>query len=207
MFTDEEVRKRTDARDRLLRAAAFEFAFEHSARRLRRLALLSEFAGVALALVLLLVLYVLGEGPWQEFAAASGTALSTIVVLMTVWRHMARWDEQIRLKRTLSRNYRDLVGELELLLTGTWNNDAYLQCRDRDVELDKQRKEPEAELASHDSRSGHRHVAKKHPKEEVTCQSCHRTWKPEFARESAVWRVIPRATCKHCGVRFRRDDT
>src|SRR5262245_60295146 len=90
-----DVQLLTEARTAFWKLEAYEFAYDACVRSIYAKRLLLEFLGVAVAIGFLYLQY-LAKGNWlHDFIGYVGTGFSLALILLVIWGHIARWQDQI----------------------------------------------------------------------------------------------------------------
>lgn len=203
MLTEEEVRLLSEARDHKLRSEALEFAYDDAISWIRRRRLFLQFLSILLAVGFLYVLYAMGDRGSQlsGFVSVGGRGASLLVMLMTIWGLVFKWDGQVEKKGQLSRQLRTLVGKYEAAMRKRpVDRELLHECDDARLDVDGERKHELGELRTRHLQKGHQHVAMLYSSLELKCTMCGRQWSPKLAsRRKWVW-AVPFWKCKGCGV-------
>jgi hypothetical protein len=203
MLTDEDVRILTKSRDVKLKLEALEFAYDSAVRALNFGKLLLEYLSIALAIIFLYILYILKDqsSTIHDVVSIIGTGISLFVIILIIWRHVAKWDEQAEKKSELSAYSHQLVNQynrsLDLRPVSSTN---FIECNAGFNDFESMKKHPLATLTRRHIKLGHQHVAMKYPDLEIKCDVCRRIWDPSFARRRKWTNAVPFVGCDGCGV-------
>ncbi len=203
MLTEEEVRILSDCRDTKLRLEAMEFAYDSAVRAINFGKLMLEFLSIALAIIFLFILYILKDqfSTAHDIASIIGTGVSLIVIILVIWRHVAKWDEQAEKKSELSNYIHQVIDlyntSLEVRPVSSAN---FVQCNEGFSQVESMKKDSLATLARRHIKLGHQHIAIKYPDLEIKCNVCGRVWSTELAKRRKWTNIIPFMGCDSCGV-------
>lgn len=203
ILTDEETRIISIRRDEKLKLEAMEFAYDSAVRSINFRKLVIEFLGVVIAIIFLFILYTLKEQfpTAHDIAGLVGTGASLIVIIFTIWRYMAKWDEQSEKKSDLSNYIHKVIDQYnEALEVRPVSVDNFTQCSEGLSQVESMKKNPLATLARRHLKLGHQHVAMKYLDLEIRCHVCGRVWSTELAKRRKWINIIPFMGCDGCGV-------
>lgn len=204
MLTEEQARILADLRSHRLQLEAYEFACDSSVRRLRWKKRILEFLGIALAIGVLFVLYILGPGVVHDIVSQVATGLSLLLIVMSIWGLMSKWDQQIETKAAISADLNDLVEQFQLAEVSL-DEKQIRSCHEFRLRVEKRRKHETAEVDRIDLQLAHQHVACKYSADEIECGKCRRKWRKEFASQNRLWLRLPWKVCSACGVRLNNE--
>ena len=180
-LADADVQLLTEARTAFWKLEAYEFAYDACIRSIYGKRMILEFLGIAVAIGFLYLQYLAGHGWLHDVIGYVGTGCSLALILMVIWGHIARWQDQVEKKRDLSLVIHDLKQKYAAVTVI------------RPVDQDKIRKWTAASEAFHAERKhdlaslprfylkrGHQHVGNMHQADGVKCPVCGKVWSPEL---------------------------
>lgn len=201
-LTDEQARLLAEARVLEWTLEGYEFAYNASIKSLIARKRLAEYSGYALAVLFLFFQYVTKEN-WPTVHVVlsyAGIGLGILTVLVGVWGHLDKWDEQIDKKKELARRCREMVTEhYALTLTLPPDEAALRRWMITSQAFEGERQHVHGTVGEGFYKLAHRHVGNTYPDLGVKCKKCNRSWSHEMNRNTSWW---PWYGCPACGVGY-----
>lgn len=181
----------------------FEFAYDSAVRKIFFLKLILEFSSIALAIIFLFTLYIFKDqsSALHDVTSTIGTGVSLFIIILIIWRHVAKWDEQAEKKSDLSNYIHKIVDEYNKTLElKPISRDNFIQCDKGFSKVESMKKDSLATLARLHLKLGYQHIAMKYRDLGIECDVCDRAWSPTFAKRRRWTNIISFISCEGCGV-------
>jgi hypothetical protein len=202
LLTDDQAKVLAEARVVKWTIEAYEFSYNSSIRSLIARKRVAEYASYALAVIFLFFQYVAKEN-WptlHTILSYTGVGLGIVTVLVGIWGHLDKWDEQIDKKKELATQCRVLATKhYALTLKLPPDESAVRRWMIECHAFEGERQHVHGSIGDRFYRLAHQHVGNTYPDEGVKCKKCNRIWSHELNRKIAR---LPWGFCPSCGVKY-----
>lgn len=192
----------TALRDNRLTLELFEYAAEYSINCIRSRRKLLAFSSIAVFISTILALWILKNSTMYLYISYLTTLLAGLLVVLTIWGYIAKWDQQIETKVQLSHNIQKAI----LLVKNaerTLQQDQIEDCISSYENIVSQRKYETNQVSSRAMQLAYQHIASKYIDLGLVCSKCDRIWLSRYSLQRAIWMRIPGAVCPACGIRLK----
>lgn len=196
-----------NARDNWLMSEATAFGYRQNVKRLEQLQQWLDGLSVLVAIWLVAILWGVQElvpsGVYQQelktIVSVVGTLLSLTVVSLVLVSWRSEWRGASERHRTLADKSARLGDRYrDIFQAEVFDETKYRKAEEEKRTFESEQSQPLGVLPDWCIPKGFEHAARKHPDQNVRCNSCMRSW--ENLRAVPWWRLrIIYGKCKNCG--------
>lgn len=162
-----------------------------------------QFGSLALALITLAIQFLIGnrQSEMSDLVGRIQLILAVSLAVTGIWALVYQWDGMLEKQREIVAALHRLVSEYSI--SETSDSISLKKMKDweqKRVDVETLRKHKHARIQQRFFQMGYCHVAKKYPQFGIKCNECNRSWKPEYAHQTA-WAFLPwMKKCSNCGI-------
>jgi hypothetical protein len=202
VLSDTDLQILTEARTASWRLQQYEFAYDSDVRTMSSRQTTLDFFGVMIAVIFIFLQVAVPDANvnLEWILGLTGSAVSLVVILATIWVSMAQWKTRIERMQLLSSDARELLKAYEKVIAIRPVDEAKIRKWLIDIlDYDEKRKSPLVSVSPLAMKRGFQHVGKRNMGRGVVCGACNQEWNYD-CNKKARWSWLPFYGCNECGV-------